>query len=1065
MEQVREKRTKEIEEEERSSRGGPMNALLMAGVLPQGDDDNPTAPSLPRKDPVKKAEPDKATPKEEAASKSNLKEPLEQKVSLLIQLLTIGAIPESLFILGRFPWIPELYPDVLVRIHRILHFMVDKVYGETRPVATCPIECPTKNIPDIDQNGMPKGSVRLGRLPTKKVWRWPFPDKTDTNENQTYRFYWDEWNDNIPVCQTVDDVFTLCNTFLNLSGVNIGKDEALLAKLASIGARSLAQDKSQPNLTRWHDLLRRLLVPALSHTKANACVVNAIWGLLKYYPTTTRYSIYAEWFEGQISRLPAMKSAFARATSETRGTMKRVSLTNLNEMAKQLAKTSYSSPGIVFRVAFEQLESYPNLIEAFVECAKYFTDLSYDVLVWSLLSSLGKSRSRTQAEHALTTSKWLQALSKFSGKVFRRYPGLDPTPVLQYVNEQLFQNNSTDLIILKEFISSMGGIVDSSDFTDYQILSMAGGECLRRHTLIRGQDRRFENIKSSKRLIQALTDSKLAARFLVNLAQYRQAAIYQVPEDEAHIKYLSAIVDDSHQTLIKYLDFLWSNLEPAAFDSLVPSLPELMSSYGLDTNLAFLIGRASLAHRMYPWKPKKAEEVKDKPQPSQTEADKEGDVQMADSKAPNEGSETPAREASQGENQVGASQSPAAPPTNPRGLQRTDDSSSIRTAMQPIVDAVQDKVRPAVWQKITPELYVTFWALQLGDLYCPDKIYRQEKERLHTEELAISRDRTDMSRKGQERKMEKRRELMQLQIGLSEECGEHLMRQAKWKFYLTKQFQTSFPNRDATPESVSDILLEQLFLPRLLLSIADAEYTFKFIKALHDWNAPGFKLMSLYDRLFNANRLRSLIFTCTVREAEYLGRFLKLILEDLSKWHKNDPVFNEKDSKPTKDQPRLGAYDKEGKGPNDQPKLGFALTLDENGKPETFVEHAQFKDILFRWHKNLNMALKTCLAGTEWMHIRNAITVLRAILDFFPAIDFMGNQFSTQLQKITKQEAASKTASSTEEAQRVDLSVAAQGALSELQKRKPKWVLVQAFRPNAVSFACIQRLLLPLTTP
>ncbi|KAI9152096.1 THO complex subunit 2 [Paramyrothecium foliicola] len=1053
MEQVREKQAKEIEEQERSSRGGPMNALLMAGVLPQGDDDNPIAPGMPRKELAKKAEPEpKQAATDESASKSNLKEPLEQKVSLLIQLLTIGAIPESLFILGRFPWIPELYPEVLIRIHRILHHMLEKVYGDSRPTASRPSECPTKNMPDIDQNGMPKGSVRLGRLATKKVWRWPFPDKADTNENQTYRFYWDEWNDNIPVCQTVDDVFTLCNTFLNLSGVNIGKDEALLAKLASIGKRSLAEDQSSANLTRWHDLLRRLLVPALSHTKANASVVNAIWALLKHYPTATRYSIYAEWFEGQISRLPAMKGAFARATSETRGTMKRVSLTNLNEMAKQLAKTSYSSPGIVFRVAFEQLESYPNLIEAFVECAKYFTDLSYDVLVWSLLSSLGKSRSRTQAEHALTTSKWLQALSRFSGKVFRRYPGLDPTPVLQYVNEQLFQNNSTDLIILKEFISSMGGIVDSSDFTDHQILSMAGGECLRRHTLIKGQDKRFENTKSSKRLIQALTDSKLAARFLVNLAQYRQAAIYQVPEDEAHIKYLSAIVDDSHQALIKYLDFLWSNLEPAAFDSIVPSLPELMASYGLDANLAFLIGRASLAHRMYPWKPKKSEEPKEKTQPSQTDADKEGDVTMTDPKVSNEAVGTPARDTLQSEDQVGASQSPAAPPpTNPKPSQRSDDSSSIRAAMQPTVDSVQDKVRPAVWQKIAPELYVIFWALQLGDLFCPDKIYRQEKERLRAEELAISRDRTDMSRKGQERKMEKRRDLVQMQIGLSEECGEHLLRQAKWKFYLTKQFQTSFPNRDANPDSVSDILLEQCFLPRLSLSIADAEYTFKFIKALHDYNAPGFKLMSLYDRLFNANRLRSLIFTCTTREAEYLGRFLKLVLEDLSRWHRNDPVFNEKDSKPSKDQPRLGAYEKEGKGPSDQPKLGFVLTFDEDGKPETFVEHAQFKDILFRWHKNLNMALKSCLAGTEWMHIRNAITVLRSVLDFFPAIDFMGNQFMTQLQKITKQEAASKTAVETEEAHRVDLSVAAQGALSELQKRKAKWVLVQAFRPNAVS--------------
>ncbi|KAF4994278.1 hypothetical protein FDECE_13164 [Fusarium decemcellulare] len=1053
MEQVREKELKKVQEEERASRGGPMNALLMAGVLPQGDDDNPNASNLPRRELPKKAEGEaKEDPAEAADSKSKLPEPLEQKVALLTQLLTIGAIPESLFILGRFPWIPEAFPEVLDRIHRILHHCVDKVFNDSQPIVIGDTGCPTKFVPDFDQSGIPKGSVRLSRLTTRKSLRWPFPDKTDTNESQNYRYYWDEWADNVPVCQTVEDIFTLCGTLLNISGVNIGKDEVLLTKLARIGAKSLAEDKSEDNMARWHDLLRRLLMPALSHTKANASVVNAIWDLLKHYPITTRYSMYAEWFEGQISRLPAMKAAFTRATSETRGTMKRVSLTNLSEMAKQLAKTSYSSPGIVFRVAFEQLESYPNLIDAFVECAKYFTELSYDVLVWSLMSSLGKSRSRTQAEHALTTSKWLQALSRFSGRVFRRYTVLNATPVLQYVNDQLIKGNSTDLIILKELITSMGGIVDSVDFTDHQVMSMAGGQYLRRHTLIRGQDKRFDNVKSSKRLIQALTDSKLAAQLLINLAQYRQAALFQVPEDEAHIKYLSSILDDSHRILIQYLDLLWSNLEANGFDALVPSIPELIHTYGLDTSLAFLIGRASLAHRMYPWKPKKQEETKEKPQASQS-ADKDGDVSMSNTPIANGGNETPSQETPQADEQVGTQQnSPAINPANPPQLQKSDDPSLVKAALQPIVESIQDSARPETWQKITPDLYVTFWALQLGDIFCPDKIYRQEKERLRTEEVAVSRDRSDMSRRGMERKVEKRRELMQLQIGLSEECGEHLLRQGKWKFYLSKQFQTSFPEPRAKPDSISDVLLEQCFLPRMLLSTADAEYTYRFIKALHEWNAPGFKLMSLYDRLFNANRLRSLIFTSTVMEAEYLGRFLKLILEDLSRWHKNATVPNEKD-KASKDQPRLGAYEKEGKGPSDQPRLGFARTFDDNGKPITFVEHEQFRDLLFRWHKNLNSALRSCLEGSEWMHIRNAITVLKAVLDFFPAIDFMATKFSSLLQTITKQETAPKASPDSEVGGRVDLAVAAQGAMSELQRRKSKWVMVQAFRPGGAGAA------------
>ncbi|PTB64799.1 hypothetical protein BBK36DRAFT_1135925 [Trichoderma citrinoviride] len=1029
MERVREEQMKVLEKEERASRGGPMNALLMAGVLPQGDDDNPVSSNVPRRELPKKVEPEQKPASTDAAEdKKPLPEPMEQKVRLLDQLLTIGAIPESLFILGKFPWIPETFPDILSRIHRILHVSMEKVFSDSRPkpAGAAGAECPPKEIFSTDQTGVAKGSVRLVKPPVKKIWRWPYPDKFDTNESQNYRFYWDEWADNIPVCQTVDDIFTLCNTFLNISGVNIGKDETLLSKLASIGAKSLSEDTSESNYARWHDLLRRLLVPALSHTKANVAVVNAVWELLRRYPLTTRYSIYAEWFEGQISRLPAMRSAFARATAETRGTMKRLSLTNISEMAKQLAKTSYSSPGVVFRVAFEQLESYPNLIEGFVECAKYFTDLSYDVLVWSLMNSLGKSRSRTQADHALTTSKWLQALSRFSGKIFKRYSAINPIPVLQYVNDQLQRGNSTDLIILKEFVNSMGGIVDSVDFNDAQILSMAGGERLRRQTLIRGQDKRFDSVRSSKRLIQALTDSKLAARLLLNLAQYRQSAIYKVPEDEAHIKYLSALVDDSHQILVLYLDFIWSNLEPSAFDALVPSINELISSYGLDTSIAFLIGRPSLSHRLFPWGQKEAEPAaKDNTQSTQPEAtDKEGDVSMSDEPKDKSGV-------------VAAS-------TNDE--QKPDDSTLTLAPLQPIVEVLKETVRPEVWQKVNPELYAVFWALQLGDLYCPEEMYKEEKDRLESEGQAILRDRSDMSRRGQERKNEKRQELLKQQLSLSMELKEHRQRRNKWMECLAEQVQSLCPDPKVKPDSLSDTLLEQCFLPRALLSPADAEYTYKFIIMLHESRAPNFKLMSLYDRLFNANRLRSLIFTSSVREAEYLGRFIKLILRDLSRWHKNEPTEK---GRPSKDQPRLGAYDKEGKGPSDRPYLGFAVSLKEDGEPDTLMEHAQFKDLLFRWHKNLNTALKSCLAGTEWMHIRNALTVLKAVLDYFPAIDFMATQFTAQLQKISKQEAASKTAAENEEGHRVDLSVAAQGAMSELQKRKSKWVMVQAFRPNA----------------
>ena len=115
------------------------------------------------------------------------------------------------------------------------------------------------------------------------------------------------------------------------------------------------------------------------------------------------------------------------------------------------------------------------------------------------------------------------------------------------------------------------------------------------------------------------------------------------------------------------------------------------------------------------------------------------------------------------------------------------------------------------------------------------------------------------------------------------------------------------------------------------------------------------------------------------------------------------------------------------------------------------MEFDKFRDMLWTWHRNLSAALRACLNGTEWMHIRNAITVLKSCLDHFPAVDFQGRQFQQALAKIAEREAASKTGSEDGQSHRVDLSVTANTALSALKKQAPKWVMVQAFRSNTVS--------------
>ena len=989
MENVRSARMKEIEEEERKNRpGGASNALMMAGALP---DDMAPPPNARRDAGANKTDADSKSAADTAEDKPKLPTPDDQKVLLLKCLLTIGAIPESLFIIGRHDWILPAYPDLYPLIHRIIHHSIETVYQKSRPAESSPASCPPKNLPLEDQSGVPKGRVKLADAPPKRALRWPHADHADTNEGTSYRFYWDEWSDNVPVCQSVDDLFTLCDTFLNLSGVHIGQDPAIIAKLSSIGIKSLAEDSSSENRSRWLGLLKRLVVPSLSLGEPNSSVVDNVWALLKQYPIHVRYNIYAEWNEGAISRLEPIKKAFARTRLETLSTMKRLSLTNIPQMAKTLAKTAYPSPGVVCKVALLQIESYSNLIEAFVECAKYFTALGYDVLVWSVLSSLGgQQRSRTQESSVLLTSKWLQALSRFSGKVFQRYSNMESTPILRYVNDQLVKGNSTDLVILKELISSMGGVVSDVDFTDAQVFAMTGGEALRRETLLNLGDRRSVSTRTADRLMRALVTNKLAGRLLINMAQYRQNAIHKASDDEAHIKYLATTADDTHNIFLQYLDLLRSNLDVEAFDNLVPDIIQLMRDCGLQASFAFMIGRASL----------RSDKIK-----TAIVTDVDGDVPM---------------EPVGDETKPDAPDSGDSPPRTAANVRRSDPLSD---ALKPLIDQIPAVLPEETLRFISPACYVFFWSLQLGDFFFPQETYSTDTAKL----MALAR----------KAPKEKRDQLLALQDVLLKEMNRGFERYHKRKLQISKQLGTWFPSAMSKVDLTSDAFLESCIEPRVKLSTVDSEYCFKLIKFMHEFSAPNFKLMSFYDRLFNHNRLRDIIFTCTVREAEHLGRFLKNILGDLSKWHGDKKAY-EKEG--------LGTKDLQGK--KTRQYLGFATAFDADNKPTGFVEHDSFRDLLFRWHKELNTALRSCLNGMEWMHIRNAITVLKCVIDYFPAINFMADKFLEQLKTITDREGAAKTGSDSEHGHRVDLSVTAQTTYSELQKRKHKWILVQAFRPG-----------------
>ncbi|KAL5342880.1 transcription factor/nuclear export subunit protein 2-domain-containing protein [Aspergillus crustosus] len=1020
MDVLKEEKLKEKAEREKAARpGGGVNALMAAGAL--SDDTLPLPPRIRESEarsstPGKDQEADKAAAAK--ADENELPEPSDQKVLLLKSLLAIGAIPESLFILSKFPWLMDVYPELPEFIHRIIHHCLGKVYALVRPLPPTEELREQKQIPSHDQAGIPKGQIRLAQAPPRRVLRWAQLDKEDTNDGTDYRFYWDDWADNVPLCQSVDDVFALCESFLNLSGHKIGQDPSLLAKLSRLGKHSLKEDPSTENGARWQDLCKRLLVPAISLTKANPGVVNEVFDLISLFPRDTRYNMYAEWYFGQTSRLPDIQAAFDQARAETKDVLKRLSKTNIRPMARALAKIAYANPGIVINVAISQIESYENLIEVVVECARYFTYLGYDILTWALISSLGqKGRSRVQ-DGGLLTSRWLNALATFAGRTFKRYSVMDPAPVLQYVVEQLRQNNSTDLIILEQMISSMAGIITDTNFNDSQLQAMAGGDVLQSQTILQLLDKRHESRTTSKRLMKSLTGSQLAGQLLIAIAQERLTCIFKEAEVSSELKLLGNIYDEIHRILAQYLDLLRSNLSLEEFDSYVPDIASLIRDFGIQPEVAFWIQRPSIARKLQDSDKASQDAATIATNESQDVPALKAEVEKIEG---TDAAEIPAPEvdASGDVEMDGGNEQPESTPDQKPA---TGPASSELPAASPVLRDLEEKIQSVLpeetWGTVGLPFYVTFWQLSVYDVHIPQKSYEEEIERLKKKVIQIGNDRSDISVAGTQRKEREKKQITQLQDRILEENKAHLVAYGQTRSKLQKDKDRWFFGMRGRADALHIALLEQCFLPRLLLSPIDAFYCFKMLKFLHTTGAPNFRTVGLLDQLFREQRLIALIFLSTSREADNLGRFLNEVLRDLSRWHADQNVYEKEAYGTKKDLP------------------GFAINIDAEGKPTKFLDYEDFRSLFYKWHRLLNSAMKTCLNGGEYMHIRNAISVLKAIVQHFPAVNWIGQAMLTSVTQLSKTD------------ERDDVKIPAASLIGDLNRREKKWMLPQAFHKS-----------------
>ncbi|KAF5854613.1 hypothetical protein GGP41_007460 [Bipolaris sorokiniana] len=1007
----KEKLLKAKKEKEDKERGAVSNALTMAGALP---DDTPGQPAVSRlRDTENKSKPDTGrntpvNPDEPAEKKKDLPEPTDQKYTLLKSLLCIGALPEALFILGRHAWFLEVYPELQTLIFRLAHYSVSKMYEASKPT---PFEEPTISIKGSSVRGPQRSSDFIPR----RTLRWAKPDQKDSDGGVDYKFYWEDWVDNVPVCQEVDDVIKLCTSLLGLVGAECGRDTVLLTKIIRIGKRNLADDPSEENRKRWFNFSATFIAPAVSFTGRNPGIINEVWDLFKNFDTATRYTIYQQWFNGMLK--PASKRAFEQVRDETKKTMSRISATNTKEYGRKIAKISYASPGWVFKTTVKQLVNYPNMITALVECSRYLTLLGYDVLTWTLVTYLLSPDKGSHQDDGMLSAPWLKNIATFVGKAYAKYHLMDPVPILQLTMRQLLiaEGELYMLDVLEQMVKSMGGISLSGSVSEAMTLALCAGPALRTFTLQhRLADYRHLAGSSARRLVRCLKETGLGPQILIALAQHVEAYVHRVDQQDVPDKPVLFNVDKLRSNLLQYLELLRAYVTVDDFDTIFPPLIEMMSDFNVEPDVAFTIARASIAA--------KANEFRtDQRAKLITNTQSNGDTSMTgiEEELATNGAkaEVAATETTKTSEDVEMADTDSSAVSEKPSLPKTPNAEIERLATQ-----LQEKLPGKFGNHPCLSYYVTFWQLSLPDVDIGgiDQQYKETIEYFERQLPAPVSDRrgyrsnvpkaeTDAARRAKHeipKLKEERQNVTQANAATQDSLRAEL-----------KGWFAGVPMIGPQCDALHNALLQDCFVPRSRMSLEDAQYASSMLMFMHSSGVPGFRMSRLLDVLFTTNRLTCIISMYTEAESLAFGRFLSDILRELQTWHEN------KDD----------AYAKNAQGP-EKNLPGFGRSYDANGNATSFFTYDQFCMVLFKWHKALTTALKTCLETGRYMQMRNAINVLHALGNNFPKIQSLGTELKQTIEHLSKNE------------ERGDLKKSLESVLGPITKGEKSWQEDHVFR-------------------
>ncbi|GEQ67098.1 hypothetical protein JCM33374_g761 [Metschnikowia sp. JCM 33374] len=450
----------------------------------------------------------------------------------------------SVYILSQYPFLANIDSDMSVLMHRALAAIIDPLHSKSTSFTPSQLMAfQEEKLLTISQS---YNKVRLDEIPVTRLYC--FKPTVKLTGSKEFVYFITEWADGLPVLQSAGDLITMSGQFLKFFGPILATNHANFIKLCEIIVADLKADSSDAQKEKWFTYFRNYILPSIGFISENAIPVDKAYEVLSFFSADDRFNLYGELYQVMAKTNPHVKIANGKAEKATKDVLKRLSKENVAPMMRRLAKISLSNPLPCFLTILQQLESYDNLNTLIVETAAYFNEYGWDNLTLAIMMRLTSTGRSNKQANGLNERQWLQSLSSFIGKLCQKYPNsVDLNTLLRYLLSSLHSSGNADLIVLKEMLSSMGGIQAITNLTQLQIDMLNCEPSLQKIVYKTIGDKRYEFRQSGSKLRQALTKNKNINEFLVLLCKINRELIDAT--DITHLKVLTSIKDEVDSVL------------------------------------------------------------------------------------------------------------------------------------------------------------------------------------------------------------------------------------------------------------------------------------------------------------------------------------------------------------------------------------------------------------------------------------------------------------------------------------------------------------------------------------